>query len=597
MSNQNRGWRRYQRKNFDSRHFQKRIKKVETATTRHAHRFIIRRLDSVRSVQRQIIGWLVMVGVLIAATGFQLMWFQRSYQTTAAEAGGTYAEGVLGPIDTLNPLYASSDAEASAVRLIFSSLYKYDKTGNLHGDIASSLKVDPTGKVYQVRLRSDVKWHDGTALTAKDVAFTVNLIKNPEVRSPLRINWRDIKVEALNDTTVQFTLPAVYAAFPNALTFSVLPEHLLKAVAPATIRENTFSRAPVGSGPFSLTLLQNGNTAGGKSSVQMQANERYFGGTPKLSRFELRTYQNAAEIVKALRSGEVNAAQISPTLARQLDSKSFKILSRPINGGVYALINVERPQLKDKAVRQALQAATDTAAIRRLINNGVKPMDLPFIRGQLSGSDVPAAPGPDKNKAAKILDEAGWKLAGGVRQKDNQKLALTITTTKSDQYEKVLEDLAKQWRSIGITVTTNVIDTANPAVNFIQNTLQPRNYDVLLYELSIGADPDVYAYWHSSQIGMSGYNFSNYASQAADDALASARSRLEPELRSVKYKTFARQWLADVPAIGLYQSSITYASNMHTSALDNSMKLVTATDRYANILDWTVREKSVYKTP
>jgi peptide/nickel transport system substrate-binding protein len=119
----------------------------------------------------------------------------------------------------------------------------------------------------------------------------------------------------------------------------------------------------------------------------------------------------------------------------------------------------------------------------------------------------------------------------------------------------------------------------------------------LLYELFIGADPDVYAYWHSSQVGMSGYNFSNYINKTADAALASSRSRLEPELRNAKYKAFARQWLDDAPAIGLYQPVTEYIFNKHVRSIDPKTTLVSSQDRYANILYWSVGQESVYKTP
>src|SRR5690606_20528314 len=133
--------------------------------------------------------------------------------------------------------------------------------------------------------------------------------------------------------------------------------------------------------------------------------------------------------------------------------------------------------------------------------------------------------------------------------------------TKDEQYEKVAEGLASQWRELGIVVAVNVIDPTAPGTNFVQSVLQLRSYDVLVYELLIGADPDVYAYWHSSQIGSTGYNFSNYSNSPADAALVSARSVLAPELRNIKYKTFASLWLEDVPAIGIYQPVVVYATN------------------------------------
>jgi peptide/nickel transport system substrate-binding protein len=598
MADEERGWKQFQRLTFDSKKMSRRVKKAEGATMRHARKFIVTRLDNIRSVRRHIIVWLLLVGAMIIAVGVQYMWFQNSYKTTAAARGGTYAEALLGPIDTLNPLYASSDAELAASRLLFSSLFNYDDTGHLHGDLAQDMAVDKSGKVYTVQLRPGVRWHDGQLLTAKDIEFTVNLIKDPETRSSLRINWQDITVKAIDDSTVQFRLPAVYAAFPNALTFAVLPQHILGKVTPGAVRENTFSRAPVGSGPFDFSLLQKTDTQHKRRVVHMVAFNKYYGGKPLINRFEMHAYDTQDSIAQALRAGEVSAtAGLTGADAARVDKGRFDIISKPVNSGVYAIFNTLSPTLKDKNIRQALELATDTQAIRKSLSMPVPSLDLPFTNGQLTGAGIPHPAPFNTAKAAELLNRDGWVLNGSVRQKKGQPLAITIATTKSAQYEKALEVLAGQWRKIGVQVNTNVVNTTDPTANFVQNILQPRSYDVLLYELFIGADPDVYAYWHSSQVGTSGYNFSNYISGAADDSLSSARSRLEPELRNVKYKAFARQWVADVPAIGLYQPVVEYVYSKHLRTIDPSSTLVSSYDRYANILDWSVEEKSVYKTP
>lgn len=303
MSDEKRSWREFQKSTFTKKHLTRRAKKAEGATVRHAHKFIIGRIESIREVRRHIIGWLLLVTVLVAAVGIQLVWFQQSYQTVAAGDGGTYAEATIGPVNTLNPLYASSSAEVSASRLLFSSLYNYDKTGTLHTDLADSMTVDPTGMVYTVKLKQGVKWHDNTPLTAKDIAFTVNLIKQPETRSPLRVNWQDVSVKAIDDTTVVFTIPAVYAAFTDALTFSVLPEHILGKIQPGEVRENAYSRSPVGSGPFAFRLLQTADTGNKHKVINMVAFEDYFKGAPKLNRFALHAYDNQDLIVGALKTG------------------------------------------------------------------------------------------------------------------------------------------------------------------------------------------------------------------------------------------------------------------------------------------------------
>lgn len=573
------------------------MKRVEKASTRHAHKFLVKRLDSMRNARRHITLWLVLVGVLIASTGLQLVWSHLSYKTTATDEGGTYAEALTGSVDTLNPLYATTEPELAAAHLMFSSLYTYDKTGSLHRDLADSMKVDGSGEVYTVTLRPGVYWHDGAPLSAKDIAFTVNLIKKPATLSPLRINWQDVAVKAVNDSTVEFTLPAPYAAFPYALTFAVLPAHILGGVPAGAIRENTFSRYPVGSGPFAFKLLQSVGAKGHKI-VQMSGFDKYYRGSPKVSRFEIHAFPNRDEAVRSLVNAEVNAVSGIPASSMaSLAKGDYSVSVHPVNSGVYALFNTAQPILQDKAVRQALRYATDTNALRKRFDVAVPRLDLPFVNGQLTGNDIPSAPEPDLAKAAALLDQAGWKLVDGVRKKGEEKLLLTITTSKDDQYEKAAAGLAAQWRALGIDIRVNVIDTDKPGANLVQNVLQPRSFDVLVYELLIGADPDVYAYWHSSQIGSTGYNFSNYSNPTADAALVSARSRSEPDLRNAKYKTFARQWLDDAPAIGLYQPVVIYAANKHVVSLSGSMAFVTASDHYATVLDWSVRQQTVYKTP
>jgi peptide/nickel transport system substrate-binding protein len=591
------GWKQFQRLSFDSKKISKRMKKAEGATMRHAHKFIVGRLDNIRSVRRHVISWLVLVGVMIAAVGAQFMWLRNDFQTVASATGGTYAEGSLGPIETLNPLFASTGAEITTSRLLFSSLYTYDSTGHLKGDLAKAIQADPSGTVYTLTLRSDARWHDGTLLSARDVAFTVDLIKHPETRSPLRINWRDVTVRAIDDATLEFKLPAAYAAFPYALTFAVLPQHLLKDVVPGNVRESTFTRSPVGSGPF---IFRGQQVAKGESQhkiVQLAANDQYYAARPLLGRFEVHAYANQEDIVRGLRIGEISAASdITGANLAQINKNDYTVAAQPINSGVYALFNTTSPLLKDKVLRQALQLATDTKAIRESLSVAAPPLSLPFIDGQI-GTDIRQPPAYNVAQAEALLDSQGWVLNDGVRQKGDQLLELSVVATKNMQYEKALETLVGQWRKIGVTVSISVLDPSDPSLNFVQSVLQPRNYDVLLYELFIGADPDVYAYWHSSQTVVSGYNFSNYSNKSADDALASARSRAAPDLRNAKYKAFVNQWIDDAPAVGLYQAVAEYAHVKTSYSINESSKLISPYDRFSNVAEWSVNQRAVYKTP
>ena len=566
-----------QRSALNRKDITRRLKRAGGVTQRHARRFILRRINSVRLVTGEIITWLAVVGILVATLGLQQTWGNVSaYMQGGYRSGGVYAEGIVGSLDTLNPLLASNEAEASAARLMFSSLYHYDTTGALHADVASSMTIRDS-KIYTVTLR-DATWQDGHALTADDVVYTIGLIKNPQ--------------------TVEFTLPTVYAAFPHALTFPIVPKHLLQNVEPSVLRESSFSQNPIGSGPFKFRRLQTAGLSNASKVLQLVPHTEYYNTTPRVSRFELRAYTDDAAFTKAIKNSEVTGAVSAPAaLAHSKRPSQYRVISEPLNKGVYLLFNTRNPVLQDKTVRQALQLATDTATIRQAVGGGVQTLDGPILHSMFSSGEVPRASKPNAEKATQLLDSAGWKIKNGTRYKGDQELKLTITTTSSSQYNKIIDTVKRQWNAVGVAVDVNQVDTNSAVSNFVQGVLQPRNFDVLLYELALGADPDVYAYWHSSQASATGYNFSNYSNQLSDAALASARTRLESNLRMAKYAQFVRQWLSDVPAIALYQASSEYLVNANAYIVKPKGSLPELSDRYARVSEWSVSPATVYKTP
>jgi peptide/nickel transport system substrate-binding protein len=588
--------RRIPKMSFNSKDLSRRMKRVEGATVKHARRFVFKRLDNFREVRRRIALWVVAIGIIIGATGLQYMWYQNNYRVNANAMGGTYAEAVVGPVDTLNPLFAKSSAEEAASELLFSRLVTYDSSGKINYDLADSMKLSADGKTYTLTIRPDARWDDGLYVRARDVVFTVNLLKNPATRSTIS-GWDTINVKEVDSRTVAFELPAVYASFPHALRFlPILPEHALRDVAPSSIREDAYSSKPIGSGPFTLRLLQDVDSANGRKIVHLVKSESYFKGSPKLDRIQLHVYKDVASIKNALATSEVNAASdLSVTDAESINVNRYAVEHRPTNSGVYALMNTISPTLQDKKVRQALQAGTDTTALRKGISSDLPELYLPFIDNQVSGN-IPAKPIYDVSKANQLLDEAGWVRQGNERVKDGQKLALNVVTTKNNDFETALDLLAKQWRQLGVGVTTNIVDPSDPSQDVVQKILQPRQYDVLLYQLSIGGDPDVYAYWHSTQTS-AGLNFSNYKNTVADDALQSARSRTEPELRNAKYITFANQWLSDAPAIGLYQATMQYVHTKSVHSIPSDFVLVSNADRYNGVRYWSVGDRMVFETP
>ena len=574
-----------------------RVKHAEGATQRHASRFILRRIENVRLVMTEIMIWLAAIALLIAGLGIQYSWNSQGSKKDGAKSGGVYVEGVIGNISTLNPLLVASEPEQAVSRLLFSSLYNYDVTGALHTDLAESMTVKDD-KVYTIKLRN-AAWHDGKKLTAEDVVYTINLIKNPQVRSPLRVNWLDISARAIDDSTVEFMLPAVYAGFSHALTFPVIPKHILQSVSPSSMREADFSSNPVGSGPFAVKRVQTSESTSSTDVVRMEPNTKYYGAVSTLSRLELRAYGSESLLVKAVNSGEVSAASgLSLSAADNIKSKQYSTKHWLLNKGVYLLMNNRSQTLQDARVRRALRYATDTSSIRATVGDNVARLDTPILQSQIA-QKLPAAPDYNLDKAKALLKEAGWTYNQGQwKGKDGRPLAVAVTTSSGrDEYKKIVDALKQQWSKLGVDVQLREIDTSSTTTSFVQSVLQPRDYDALLYELELGADPDVFAYWHSSQASASGYNFANYSNRTVDNDLVGGRSRTNSALRAAKYIQFVNQWLNDAPAIGLYQSVGSYVLNNGASIVEPRGSLNTMNDRYADVTTWSTGKASVYKTP
>ena len=115
--------------------------------------------------------------------------------------------------------------------------------------------------------------------------------------------------------------------------------------------------------------------------------------------------------------------------------------------------------------------------------------------------------------------------------------------------------------------------------------------------MHLGADPDMYAYWSSSQATTTGLNLANYNSRRAEIALSNARTNTNATTREARYVAFVNQWLQDAPAIALYQPSFFYAMDKNVQTLASGGALIDASNRFQNVNEWTVLTKGVMTTP
>src|SRR3989344_309098 len=349
-------------------------------------KLLLRRFDRLLSVRRFVFLWTVLFVALILWTFFQARGLTAYYQSLQPVPGGIYSEGIAGTFTNANPLYASSAPDRAISRLVFAGLFKYDNDNNLVGALAQDYVLGPAQKTYTVHLKKNLTWHDGQPLTAQDVVFTINTIKNIEAQSSLYNAWKDIIVAAPDAHTVTFELPTALASFPHSLIVGIIPAHLLKNIPAASLRSAEFNAAPVGAGPFAWKFVEvlGSPTTDRQQRITMAAFDKYGSGRPKLDGFNLITYSDEKLLVSAFKKKQINAMSGLESIPEELaEDKSVQLYSTPLTSAVMAFFNTSRGALGDINVRRALVAGVERPPPVNITGRPTQLVDSPLLRGQL----------------------------------------------------------------------------------------------------------------------------------------------------------------------------------------------------------------------
>lgn len=572
---------------------QKQVETLSQTAEKGIERNVFKRFSRLRPVRRFIFGWvglfLLLAGCLIA----QNQQLGAYYQRLQPVAGGIYNEGVIGSVSNVNPIYASSDVDRSLSKLLFSGLLSYDENNNLVGHLAESYSVDTTSRIYTVVLKQGLTWHDGKSLNADDVVYTYQTIQDPDAQSPLLSSWQGIKVAATNDRTVTFTLPSPLASFPYNLTNGILPKHVLGSVKPINMRSAEFNTmSPIGSGPFTWHGLQviGNDPSDAEEQVALLPFDGYTAGKPKLNEFILHSYASSDKLVSAFESGQLNAAAGLQAVPNKKPA-STQVHSLLLTAGTYTFFKTTSGVLADAKVRQALVAASSPTDIINSLGFMTRPVTEPLLAGQLAFNKAYAQKTNDVTAAKALLAQAGWQPGtDGRLVKDGQPLTFNFVAADTPEYRTVTTQLRKQWEAIGVKPSIQLVSAADYATIFAGH-----DYDATLYGVSIGEDPDVYAYWDGSQADVRSanrLNLSEWKNATADAGLEAGRTRLDPQLRAIKYAPFLQAWQQDSPALGLYQPRYLYLTRgslygLPTNSINNGV------NRFNNVQNWQIRTAKV----
>lgn len=556
-------------------------------------KLLIRRFDRLISVRRFIFLWTSLFVLIIFSTYLQTRSLTGYFQVLTPVPGGLYSEGVLGTFTNSNPLYATGAADAAVSRLVFSGLFKYDNSNTLVGDLATGYSLDDSQKHYVVKLRPNVTWQDGHKFNADDVVYTYKTIQNIGAQSPLYSSWLGINVTKIDTYSVAFDLPNALSSFPYSLTNGIVPQHLLVSINPAQLRSAEFNTSPVGTGPFAIKYIEvSGSVPTSRQQrISLTPFSKYWEGKPKLDGLSIITYPDDTQLISAFEKKQLNAVSGLEALPAELArDKSSTVYRTPLTTAVMAFFNNSHPIINDASTRKALVAAVDRSGLVSLLGSVNELVDGPLLKGQLGYDKSITQEKYNLAAANQSLESLGWvRDSSGIRYKDGQPLALNLSAQSSSNYTKVAQYLQQQWLKVGAKITINYYDS-----NELQSSIIGSHaYDILLYGISIGVDPDVYAYWDSTQASLTSQghlNLSEYKSTAADTALEAGRTRADPATRAVKYRAFSTAWVQDAPALALYQSNFIYVTkgpvfNYERKAANSSI------DRFYNVNQWMVRQQ------
>lgn len=509
--------------------------------------------------------------------------------------GGIYIEALIGRPRYLNPLFATPNSpDDDITALVFAGLTRLNQTGDVVPDLASDWETGPDGLTYTFRLRADARWQDGQPVTADDVLYTYQIIRDPEFRGPSSLAdfWRGIRTEKLDDGRLRFWLKQPFAPFLEYCALGILPSHLLASVPVRSLAEQPFSASPVGAGLYRVANAR-------IDRVSLEPSPTSRDPKPLLAGVEFRFFPAAEPAMIALRAGEVGGlGVVPPDLLPSLAAlPSIRLVSRPDAGKLTLLIfNSSHPLLAEKPARQALALAIDRAKVAAAaLGPGAVPAFGPASPTSWASDPSASVPAADLERAAALLEAAGWKLdpadksASPVRQRAGQPLELALLTNDAPEHVHAAEEIVRQLAGVGVRVTVQ----AAGWTGVLQDFLVPGKFQAtLVTQSAASADPDLFAYWHSSQAKL-GLNFGGWANEKADALLAQARSTPGRAERAAIYHEFQTLFAEEAPAVPLYSPLLTNAISSTVKGVPEPGIRLRPADRFAGLASWYTRTQKV----
>lgn len=429
----------------------------------------------------------------------------ESHDASVVVAMGPTSEPEAG----FDPAFGWGAGEHVHEPLIQSTLTVTNTDLTIGYDLATDVSVSEDGLTWTVTIRDDVYFTDGDPLTAEDVAFTYNTVK--ESSSVNDFTMLD-QAQALDDTTVVFTMNRPFSIWPYTMAVvGIVPAH---AYDPATYGTN-----PIGSGRYILKQWDRGQ------QVILEANPDYYGEKPAMEQVTILFMEEDAAFLAA-QAGQVDVAYTSATYSMEtvegyslasyasVDNRGFNLPAIPAGEVNENGVPVGNDFTSDVLVRRALNIGVDR---QEMIDNVLNGYGTPAysVCDQMPWYNEDSQVVYDPEGAAALLDEAGWLLGeDGIRKKDGKQAELVLLYSQGDSVRQALAvDFANQMEELGIVCSVEGVgwDTA-----YDRALSTP-----LLWGWGAHSPMELYNIYHTLP-GTGSAQYSPYANEAVDAAMDEA---------------------------------------------------------------------------
>ncbi|MCX7028178.1 MAG: ABC transporter substrate-binding protein [Spirochaetes bacterium] len=406
----------------------------------------------------------IVLGLLILALAL------ASGGTAFAQGSGILTFGLSGNPDTLDPHKTSGTLTFQVIKSFYDTLVEPDPAGKIIPALAESWTVSADGLTWTFKLRPDVVFHNGQALTSKDVKATFDRILAKETASPKRGDFTQIKsIETPNALTVSFTLNSAYAPFLANLASgwgAILPSGLIE-------KGYNFASEPVGTGPFKFSKWIRDN------KISMVKNDSYWmKGLPKLAGVDFNVVPERTVQVQGLLSGAIGVVDIVdpedlPVLQANPKVKIAKALTAQI---LVMAINCSKPPLNDLRVRQAISYAIDKQTVLDVAYGGGKVGSTFIDTGNAYYTDFTSFYPYNPEKAKQLIKEAG---VGDHEFTIHAPQNYPLHVKAAELYQQMLE-------KVGMNVKIQLVDWSA----WISGVYTDRNYELTVIGHTGKLDPD-----------------------------------------------------------------------------------------------------------